>query len=208
MPTDPGPTPSARSTWPGLTDTAHSEWYIGRFRDMAERGDDIWGEARLADVLAPRGARLLDAGCGMGRHSGYLADLGHRVVGVDIDPVLIEAAREAHPDVTWLVADLATLDLAATGETEPFDGALIAGNVLQFVTPEDRASVIERVAAHLREDAFLVIGCRTDHGVTAEVVDDALPAAGLRLEQRFATWDLRPWRDDADFCVSVARRGG
>jgi hypothetical protein len=25
------------------------------------------------------------------------------------------------------------------------------------------------------------------------------------LEQRFATWDLRPWSDEADFAVSLLR---
>jgi hypothetical protein len=29
--------------------------------------------------------------------------------------------------------------------------------------------------------------------------------AGYDLEHRFATWDLRPWRADADFAVSVLR---
>jgi SAM-dependent methyltransferase len=200
------PGPRAHSDWPGLTDPAHSEWYIGRFRDMTARGEDIQGEARLVDVLAGRGARLLDAGCGAGRHSGHLASLGHTVVGVDIDPILIDAARQDHPGVTWLVADLATLDLSSLGENEPFDGAVIAGNVMDFVTAADRGRVIERVAAHLRDDAFLVVGCRTDHGFTPDDLDGALPAAGLRLEHRFATWDLRPWQDGATFCVTVARR--
>jgi len=27
----------------------------------------------------------------------------------------------------------------------------------------------------------------------------------LRLEHRFATWDLKPWRADADFAVSILR---
>ena len=197
---------SPHSTWPGLSDRAHSEWYVERFRDLAARGEDLQGESRLVDVLARPGSRLLDAGCGPGRHAGHLARRGHRVVGVDIDPLLIAAARRDHPDVTWLVADLATLDLAAMGEPEPFDGALIAGNVMDFVTDGDRAAVVERVAAHLREDAFLVIGCRTGAGFTPDDLDAALPEAGLVLEQRFATWDLRPWRADAPFCVSVARR--
>ncbi|MDI5944182.1 SAM-dependent methyltransferase, partial [Micromonospora sp. DH15] len=39
----------------------------------------------------------------------------------------------------------------------------------------------------------------------ADFAADAV-AAGLRLEHRFATWDLRPWRDDADFAVTVLRR--
>ncbi|GAB3198085.1 class I SAM-dependent methyltransferase [Nocardioides hungaricus] len=196
----------AHSTWPGLSDPAHSTWYIDRMRGLAAGGEDVQGESRLVDVLAPRAARLLDAGCGPGRHGGDLAGRGHRVVGVDIDPALIAAARADHPEVTWLVADLATLDLAAMGEPEPFDGALIAGNVMDFVTVDARATVIERVAAHLRSDGFLVVGCRTHQGFTADDLDAALPGAGLTLEQRFATWDLRPWHADASFCVSIARR--
>jgi SAM-dependent methyltransferase len=194
------------STWPGLTDPAHSQWSVDRFRDLAERGEDLQGESRLVDVLAPRRARLLDAGCGTGRHGGHLARLGHSVVGVDIDPALVEAARAAYPDVTWLVADLATLDLPGAGEAEPFDGALLAGNVLDFVTEDARATVVARAAAHLREDGFLAVGCRTTGGFTPAVLDAALPDAGLVLEHRFATWDLRPWRDGGDFCVSVLRR--
>jgi hypothetical protein len=45
----------------------HSSWYIERFRAMAAAGDDLGGEARFVDAMAPRGARILDAGCGPGR---------------------------------------------------------------------------------------------------------------------------------------------
>ena len=194
------------SLWPGLADEAHSRWYVERFRQMAASGRDLHGEARLVDTLAPRGARLLDAGCGPGRHGGYLAAQGHEVVGVDVDPLLIEAAREDHPDATWLVADLSRLDLAALGEPEPFDGAMLVGNVMDFVPPEHRAAVIARIAAHLRPDGFLVVGSRTAREYTPEDLDAALPDAGLVLEHRFSTFDLRPWQPGADFCVSIVRR--
>lgn len=197
---------SETSLWPGLEDPEHSAWYIERFRAMAVEGADLQGEARLVDTLAPRGARLLDAGCGPGRHGGHLARVGHRVVGVDIDPALIEAAREDHPGATWLVGDLATLELAALGEAEPFDGALIAGNVMDFVAEGHRAAAVRRVAAHVREGGFVVIGCRVSRGFTPADLDAALPAAGLRLEHRFATWDLQPWSEDAEFAVSILRR--
>ena len=194
------------SHWPGLSDPEHSAWYVERFRAMAAQGEDLLGESRFVDVLAPRRARLLDAGCGPGRHGGHLARLGHQVVGVDIDPALIAAAREDHPEATWMVADLATLDLPASGEPEPFDGALIAGNVMDFIGPGHQSEAIRRVAAHLRVGGFLVIGCRVTRGFTPEDLDAALPSAGLRLEHRFATWDLAPWQADADFAVSVLRR--
>ena len=78
-------------------DPNHSHWYVQRFRAMAESGKDLHGEARLIDAMAERGARILDAGCGPGRVGGELARLGHRVVGVDVDPVLIQAAAEDYP---------------------------------------------------------------------------------------------------------------
>ena len=39
----------------------HSAWYIERFRSMAAAGQDLDGEARLVDAMAPRRARILDA---------------------------------------------------------------------------------------------------------------------------------------------------
>jgi SAM-dependent methyltransferase len=192
--------------WPGLEDPEHSRWYVERFRAMAAQGADLEGESRLVDTLAPRRARLLDAGCGPGRHGGHLARLGHRVVGVDIDPALIAAARADHPSATWLVADLVTLDLASVGEGEPFDGALIAGNVMDFVVQEHRADAVRAVARHVRTDGFVVVGCRVSSGFTPADLDVIAAGAGLRLEHRFATWDLRPWREGSDFAVSVLRR--
>ncbi|WBB71202.1 hypothetical protein O7602_15680 [Micromonospora sp. WMMD1128] len=55
-------------------------------------------------------------------------------------------------------------------------------------------------------DALVPPGARIlDAGCGTGRVAAAL-AAGLRPEHRFATWDLRPWRDDAGFVVTVLRR--
>lgn len=206
VPVDPVPGNSPTSLWPGLEDPEHSRWYAARFREMARRGDDLQGESRLVDTLAPRRARLLDAGCGPGRHGGHLARLGHRVVGVDVDPELVAAAREDHPGATWLVGDLTSLDLPAQGEDEPFDGVLLAGNVMDFIGEGHRGEAVRRVAAHARPGGFVVLGCRVGRGFTPDDLDAALPGTGLVLEHRFATWDLRPFLDHADFCVSILRR--
>ena len=205
-PVSPGPSSVPTSLWPGLDDPEHSRWYAERFRAMARAGRDLLGESRLVDALAPRGARLLDAGCGPGRHGGHLSRLGHTVVGVDIDPELVAAARADHPEATWLVADLVTLDLAPHGVVEPFDGALLAGNVMDFVPPRHQAEALSRVAAHVGPGGFVLLGCRVGRGFTPADLDAASPAAGLRLEHRFATWDLRPWEEGSDFAVSVLRR--
>lgn len=181
----------------------HASWYIERFRTMARDGADLAGEARFLDAMLARGSRVLDAGSGTGRVAAALADAGHTVVGVDVDPALVAAAQADYPVPQFVVADLATLDLV--GEA-PFDAAVLAGNVLVFVTPGSEQQVLARVAAHVRPDGFLVVGFATDRDYGVPAFDADCAAAGLIVEHRFATWDLRPWRDDAPWAVTVLRR--
>jgi SAM-dependent methyltransferase len=186
-------------------DPGHSQWYIERFRSKARAGEDLAGEARLVDAMVPRGARILDAGCGPGRLGGYLAAAGHYVVGVDVDPTLIEAAEQDHPGPRWLVGDLAELDLPARGITEPFDIIVMAGNVMTFLAPSTRVQVLGRVRAHLARDGRAVIGFGAGRGYGFDDFLDDAAEAGLATELLLSTWDLRPFSDDSDFLVAVLR---
>jgi SAM-dependent methyltransferase len=191
--------------WVTETSEGHSEWYIERFRGMAAEGADLAGEARLVDAMVPRHARILDAGCGPGRVGSELHARGHVVVGVDADPALIDAARHDHPGPHWLVADLAELGLAALGEPEPFDAAVLAGNVMVFLAPRTETDVLARVGAHVRPEGFVIVGFHIDRNLALDDFDRHVAEAGLVIEHRFATWDLRAWHDGADFAVTVLR---
>ncbi len=163
------------------------------------------GEARLVDAIAARGARILDAGCGPGRVGGYLAAAGHDVVGVDVDPVLIEAAEQDHPGPRWIVGDLAELDLPARGVADPFDVIVSAGNVMTFLAPSTRVPVLTRLRAHLAGDGRAVIGFGAGRDYAfGEFLDDAA-AAGFAPDLLLSSWDLRPFRDDSDFLVALLR---
>ncbi|MCV7030171.1 class I SAM-dependent methyltransferase [Mycobacterium sherrisii] len=186
-------------------DPGHSHWYIERFRAMARAGDDLVGEARLVDAMAPRGARILDAGCGPGRVGGYLATVGHDVVGVDVDPALIAAAEQDYPGPRWVVGDLAELDLPARGIAEPFDIIVSAGNVMAFLAPSTRGRVLSRLRAHLTHDgrAAIGFGAGRDYEFTEFLAHAA--AAGLTPDMLLSTWDLRPFTADSDFLVAILR---
>lgn len=195
---------TSQPRWFTETDEGHSQAYVDQMRSLAAEGEDLAGEARLVDAMVKRRSRILDAGCGPGRVGAALFDRGHDVVGVDIDSELIAAAREDHPGPVWLMADLASLDLASMGEPEPFDAIVVAGNVLAFVAPDTEVQVLERLSAHLLPGGFVITGFQTERYAIAEF-DRHLAAAGFVLEHRFATWDLRPWQMDAEFAVSVLR---
>jgi len=186
-------------------DPGHSAWYVERFRTMAAAGDDLAGEARLIDAMVPRGSRILDAGCGPGRVGAVLADAGHEVVGVDLDPVLIAAAEEDHPGPMWLVEDLATLDLSARGIDEGFDAIVCAGNVMTFLAPSTRGLVLQRLRAHLRSGGRVVVGFGTQRGYDVDEFRSHVDAAGLVPDLLLSTWSLEPYRDDADFLVAILR---
>ena len=195
------------STWTQITreDPGHSAAYVQRFRAMAAAGADLAGEARLVDVLVPRGARILGAGCGPGRVGAFLHAAGHEVVGVDVDPVLIEAAEADHPGPTWLVGDLAELDLPARGIPAGFDAIVCAGNVMTFLAPSTRREVLRRLRAHVAPTGRAAIGFGSGRGYDhAEFLVDA-EAAGWAPDVLLSTWDLRPFPGDASFLVAVLR---
>jgi len=182
---------------------SHSTWYVERFRAMTAQGADLAGEARLVDAMVPRGARILDAGSGPGRVGAELAARGHVVVGVDVDPVLIEAAETDHPGSTWIVGDIAELDLPAAGVAEPFDVIVCAGNVVTFLAPGTEVEVLRRFRAHLAPGGRAVVGFGAGRGYAFDGFFADAAEAGLEVQLKLSTWDLRPFAEDGDFLVAV-----
>jgi SAM-dependent methyltransferase len=193
------------SRWVEMTreNPAHSSWYVERFRGMVAAGEDLAGEARFVDAMVARGARVLDAGCGPGRVGAALALLGHEVVGVDVDPVLIAAAEQDHPGPCWLVGDLAELDLPARGITEGFDAIVCAGNVMPFLAPSTRVMVLDRLRAHLHPGGRVAIGfgAGRDYGFEEFLAD--VGSAGLTADLLLESWDLHPFTADSEFLVAI-----
>ena len=187
------------SRWLEETGGARGASYDQAFRDLEASGADVHGEAARVASLAPKGARVLDAGCGTGRVAVELARRGYAVTGVDNDASMLEVARRSDA-VRWCDADLARLDLG-----ERFDVVVAAGNVVVFLAEGTEQRVVARLAAHLVPGGLLVSGWRTDR-MTAQEYDALAAAAGLEPVERWSTWDAEPWHDDADWCVRVHRR--
>lgn len=96
--------------------------------------------------LAP-GMRVLDVGCGPGRHAHALAERGLEVVGVDISQRFVDlAAESAPPGATFLRADARSL--AFDGE---FDAAIsLCQGAFGLVGPGADEAVLAGIARALR----------------------------------------------------------
>ena len=195
--TDPDP---ERPRWLRDPTVARGAAYDRRFEQLAASGADVHGEASLVADLAP-GPKVLDAGCGTGRVAIELHQRGFEVTGTDVDPAMLEAARAKAPELRWHHADLVELDLA-----DRFDVAVLAGNVLIFVTPGTEGDVVRQIAGHLVPGGLCIAGFTVRRGgYHPAALDEAASGAGLELVARWSTWDRRAWSSGHDYQVSVHR---
>ncbi len=185
-----------------------------RFAGLVEDGSDLDGEARLADVLAPRRARVLDAGSGMGRVAQGLLRRGHDVTAVEKDPALVAQSRATYPDVVVVESDLlgVTPDLlAAHGRPTSYDLVVVVGNVMVLLAPDTERTVLTGLAALLEPRGRMLVGFKLVGGpLNASTYPEAdfradAAAAGLVVQHRLGGYDLTA--ADPDYAVFVLAPG-
>jgi SAM-dependent methyltransferase len=173
-----------------------------------------------ADVTAREDPRVLDAGCGTGRMSRYLAERGCLVEGVDLSASMIAIARRDHRDLTFTVGSLTDL---------PYPDGHFAGVLLWYSTihtpPAGQARLFAEARRVLRPTGHLLVAFQAGEGTcdlapayrrfghevtlerhlyTAEQVASHLEGAGLReicrLVRRAQGWE----RDDQAILLARA----
>ncbi|MEU3737621.1 class I SAM-dependent methyltransferase [Streptomyces sp. NPDC032198] len=68
--------------------------------------------AAFAELVSAGAGPVAELGCGPGRTTAYLRDLGLDVFGIDLSPAMIELARQNHPDLRFELGSMDALDLA------------------------------------------------------------------------------------------------
>lgn len=179
--------------------------YSETFARLVATGADVEGEARLADAMAPRGARILDAGSGMGRVAAALAARGHRVVAAEPDPALVDQSRRTYPDLPVLTCDILGLTpevLADQGGSGEFDVVVCVGNVMLYLADGTEVAVLTRLRELLAPGGRILVGFHLQAGPSSartypaeEFVAD-VAAAGLRVDLRLGSYELHPANDE------------
>jgi SAM-dependent methyltransferase len=187
-------------------DLYHDKDYLAEC-DLIERVLGDYGHA-------PAGRRLLDLGCGTGRHAAPLAERGYDVLGVDRSADMLRQAAARGSSARFELGEIGALDLGQT-----FDAVLMMFAVLGYqVGNADLQAALAAARRHtLRGGLFFadfwygpaVLAQRpgerikvmdTTNGQVIRVASGALDA-----RQNLCTVDYRVWRIAQGRLVSETR---
>lgn len=134
-------------------------WVVNRYSKVG-----LWpSEERLCREYFPPGAEVLDIGCGTGRTTIPLSQMGYRVVGIDLSPAMIRRAEalSAGLDPQYLVMD--ATDLRFPDGT--FDVALFSYNGIELIQGrEGKRQAIREAHRTLKPGGVLIF---TTHSLFA-----------------------------------------
>ena len=118
-----------------------------------------WDEVREFIDRLPRAARVLDLGCGNGRHARLFAAQGHPTVGLDFSRRLLvigrrDERREESPGrIAWLEAEGTTLPL----RDGTFDACLCVAVLHHLPTRGERLAALREIRRVLRPDGVVFV---------------------------------------------------
>jgi SAM-dependent methyltransferase len=163
---------------------------------LAAAPAEVDGIVRLA-AIAP-GARVLDVGCGHGRHAVELARRGHRVTGIDRTARYVERARAA-ADAAGVDAEFVCGDARTFVRDGAFDVALSLFTSFGFFDDEGNLRAAENLRRCLAPGGTAVIDVMgaevlarsfqardwSEEGGTVLLQERRLARGGARIEARW-----------------------
>ena len=161
-----------------LFDARYLEFYGGLLDPSLAEEDARFVDRALA--LAS-GARVLDLGCGFGRHAIALARHGYRLTGLDLSEPMLKLAHElaASEQVAQAAIDWQRRDMRNLRGLGPFDACICLYTAFGFFADDENRLVLEQVREILRLGG-------------AFMLDVSNPLALMR------GWPQRTWREDRD----------
>jgi ubiquinone/menaquinone biosynthesis C-methylase UbiE len=106
-------------------------------------GVDAW------QVIDPAVARVLDLGCGAGRHVAFFAESGCNTAGIDLSDTAVEAARHRIRK-SGLAADLRAGSATSLPWPDSSFDAVVSCGVLDHMPPADCTATVNEVFRVLR----------------------------------------------------------
>jgi 2-polyprenyl-3-methyl-5-hydroxy-6-metoxy-1,4-benzoquinol methylase len=111
---------------------------------------------KTSDFMKPyitKDGNAIDLGCGTGRLTHVLYDYHMNVLGVDLDPHMIEVAKQKYPYITFKVEDM----LESFSKKDMYDLVTCFGNTIVHLNPEQLDQLFFHINHKLNKNGYVVI---------------------------------------------------
>lgn len=177
--------------------TWYEQWFNRDEYDLLYQNRNDEEAARLIDLIQketalPASTRVLDIGCGRGRHSLIFAERGYRVTGLDLSEKAIEIARERR-DAAGLDVEFILGDMRETVEENGFELVVNLFTAFgYFDDPDEHEQAIAAMIASLKPGGWFVQDFLNARYVRdTHVALDEREVEGIRITQQRRIVDNR-----------------
>ena len=156
--------------------------------------------ALFADMVrAQGGGTVADVGCGAGRVTAHLCQLGVDAFGIDLSPGMIEVARRDHPGLRFDVGSMTGLALADASVA-----GLVAWYSLIHVPDEEVSPVLAHFRRVLRPGGPLLLGFHVGDG--SHLITQGYGGHPMKVFVHRRRHDqMIAWLSEAGFTVEICR---
>ncbi|MFG2832435.1 class I SAM-dependent DNA methyltransferase [Streptomyces sp. NPDC048434] len=175
--------------------------YADQVRNLlAETPEERAVMARFAALVRTGGGGpVADVGCGPGRITAHLRELGVDAFGIDLSPGMIEVARRDHPGLRFEVGSMTDLDLADASMA-----GLVAWYSLIHVPDDEIGSVFRHFQRVLRPGGSLLLSFHV--GDEARLKTQGYGGHPMKVYvHRRQLGHMSAWLSDAGFIVEAHR---
>ncbi|RLG72701.1 MAG: hypothetical protein DRO23_10050 [Thermoprotei archaeon] len=104
----------------------------------------------------PKGSKVLDLGCGYGRHAVYLAKWGYKVTCYDLSKYLLKKARERAKEFK-VKMEFVRGDMRKLNYSNTFNGVYMAFTTFGYFSDKENFKLLKKISKALKEKGKLLI---------------------------------------------------
>ncbi len=142
-----------KSDW---TDDYFDEFYLKYF--LLSQSDELTKvQVKFLENLVKPGSKILDAGCGIGRHSILLAKDGFKVVGIDTSRIFLDEANKLLKNAGVENCEFKLLDMRKLEFKNEFDSVINLWSSFGYFDDDTNFAILKGFCSALKEEGVLII---------------------------------------------------
>jgi SAM-dependent methyltransferase len=130
-----------------------AEYYDLLYAEIKDYASEVERLGELIREACPDAHRILDVGCGSGRHAELLVQAGFAVDGLDLEPEFVRLAQARNPTGRFTVGDMTSFSV-----DEAYDAVLcLFGSIGYARDRQGLLTTVNRLAAATRPGGVVVV---------------------------------------------------